>query len=254
MEKKQDEIHWYGLLGRNISYSFSRGYFAEKFKRLNRSDCRYVNFDLEDIHQFPNLLQEYPDLKGFNVTIPYKEAIIPYLDKQSDSAKVIGAVNCVQVTPQGLIGYNTDAYGFQKALEPFLRVNHKKALILGTGGASKAVIFALNQLDISSTLASRTPVEGQVTYDDLDENLLQEVDIIVNTTPLGTYPNVEAFPPVPFGCISNKHLVIDLIYNPEKTTFLQKCEARGATISNGYDMLVHQAEKNWEIWNNSSEL
>jgi shikimate dehydrogenase len=254
MEKKQDEIHWYGLLGRNISYSFSRGYFAEKFERLNRSDCRYINFDLDDIHQLPDILEQYQNLKGFNVTIPYKEAIIPYLDKLSDSAKAIGAVNCVQVTSQGLVGYNTDAYGFQKALEPFLQANHKKALILGTGGASKAVVFALNQLDISSTLVSRTPVEGQITYDDLDANLLQEIDIIVNSTPLGTHPNVEAFPPVPFEYISNKHLVIDLIYNPVKTTLLQKCEARGASISNGYDMLVHQAEKSWEIWNSDSEL
>lgn len=254
MEKKHDEIHWYGLLGRNISYSFSRGYFAEKFERLNRSDCRYVNFDLENIQQFPVILEQYQNLKGFNVTIPYKEAIIPYLDKQSDSAKIIGAVNCVQVTPQGLVGHNTDAYGFQKALEPFLQANHKKALILGTGGASKAVVFALEKINITSILVSRTPVEGQITYDDLDANLLQEIDIIVNTTPLGTHPNVEAFPTIPFEYISNKHLVIDLIYNPVKTIFLQKCEARGATISNGYDMLVHQAEKSWEIWNNSSEL
>jgi shikimate dehydrogenase len=254
MEKKHDEIHWYGLLGRNISYSFSRGYFADKFERLNRSDCRYVNFDLEDIQQLPNILQEYPHLKGFNVTIPYKQAIIPYLDKQSDSAKAIGAVNCVQVSTQGLVGHKTDAFGFLKAMEPFLQDNHKKALILGTGGASKAVFYALNLLKIPTTLVSRTPVEGQVTYDDLDEYLLKKVDIIINTTPLGTYPNVEAFPPIPFKYISNKHLVIDLIYNPEKTVFLKKCEAQGATISNGYNMLVQQAEKSWEIWNTNSKV
>jgi len=249
METKLEEINWFGLLGRNIEYSFSRNYFAEKFNQLQRSDCRYVNFDIEHIDLFPNILKQYPSLKGFNVTIPYKETIIPFLDDLSDTARAIGAVNCVQVTSGRLLGHNTDAFGFQKSIENLVQPHHQNALILGSGGASKAVNFALQQLGISSQIVSRNVKNDQLSYADLNNEVMSETHLIINTTPLGTHPNVDDFPPIPFEFITPQHVVVDLIYNPEKTLLLQKCENRGAVILNGYDMLVQQAEKSWEIWN-----
>lgn len=249
MEAKRDEINWYGLLGKNIEYSFSRTFFKEKFEKQQLHHCRYVNFDIEEIELLSTILEQYPNLKGFNVTIPYKQAIIPYLDELSETAKEIGAVNCVKVTNQRLIGHNTDAYGFQKTIEKILKPNYKKALILGSGGASRAVKFALKKIGISFHLVSRNPKDGALSYTELNEALLAEYQIIINTTPLGTFPKVEDCPPIPYPFITSNHLVMDLIYNPEKTLFLKNTEARGATILNGLDMLINQAEKSWDIWN-----
>ncbi len=247
MEKEKNRL--FGLLGRNINYSFSRGYFAEKFKTENISDSTYVNFDIADIQQFPKILQS-KGLKGLNVTIPYKQDVIPYLDELSENAQEIGAVNTITVSPEGkTTGYNTDYFGFLKSLEPLLQTHHRHALILGTGGASKGVAYALKELGIRHTFVSRTPSENQITYTDLTKDVFEKNQIIVNSTPIGTSPNVDQFPDIPYQFIDKNHIAYDLIYNPETTTFLKKCQNQGAVIKNGSDMLILQAEKSWEIWN-----
>tara|TARA_B100000949_G_scaffold177633_1_gene158442 strand:- start:13944 stop:14675 length:732 start_codon:yes stop_codon:yes gene_type:complete len=239
----------FGLLGRNISYSFSQGYFTEKFKGLGLKDHSYENFDIQNMDGFKNVLAQ-DNLKGLNVTIPYKQDIIPFLDELDEKAAKIGAVNTIQFSEKGLKGFNTDAYGFQKSLEPFLKPHHKNALILGTGGASKAVRFVLDELGIANTYVSRSKKEGQYTYNELDQSILEKNTLIINCTPLGTYPNIEDKPALPYQYIGPDHLLYDLIYNPEKTSFLAMGEANGATICNGLKMLEQQAEKAWEIWNN----
>ena len=238
----------FGLLGKNISYSFSQGYFTQKFKNLGLTDHSYENFDIQNIGELKNVLAQ-DNLKGLNVTIPYKQDIIPYLDELDAKAEKIGAVNTIQFTKNGLKGFNTDAYGFQKSLEPFLKPHHNNALILGTGGASKAVRFVLDELGIPNTYVSRSKKEGQYTYGELDKDIIKKNTLIINCTPLGTYPNVEDKPQIPYQHIGGSHLLYDLIYNPEKTTFLTLGEANGATICNGLKMLEQQAEKAWEIWN-----
>jgi shikimate dehydrogenase len=212
------------------------------------NDHSYENFDLQEITELEQVLSQN-QLKGLNVTIPYKEEVIPYLDEMDAQAAKIGAVNTIKFTKQGLKGFNTDAHGFKKSLEPFLKPHHTKALILGTGGASKAVRFVLDELGIANTFVSRTKKEGQLTYEELDQNILEECTLIINCTPLGTHPNVENKPDLPYQFIGNDHLLYDLIYNPEKTTFLALGEANGAAICNGSKMLQYQAEKAWEIWN-----
>lgn len=240
----------YGLLGKNISYSFSRKYFAEKFSKLELSKYSYENFDIPEIEEFPNIIKSIPHLKGFNVTIPYKESILPYIDKLSKKAKKIGAINCVKVTKKGTLkGYNTDWYGFKKSLEPLLQSHNTKALILGTGGASKAVAFTLEQLNIDFKYVSRQRTTTNLQYEDLNEAIFQEYTIIINCTPIGTFPTIDACPALPYEHFSAQHIAYDLIYNPEETTFLKIAKEKGATIKNGYDMLVFQAEKAWEIWN-----
>ncbi|MEZ4809150.1 MAG: shikimate dehydrogenase [Allomuricauda sp.] len=248
MDRTEKKENRYGLLGRNISYSFSQGYFAQKFKDLGLTDHSYENFDIQDISEFGTVLANNP-LKGLNVTIPYKEQIIPYLDALDPTAEKIGAVNTIKFTKNGLIGFNTDAHGFQKSLEPFLSPHHTKALILGTGGASKAVRFVLETMGLSSHYVSRTKKIGQYAYEDLDRGIMTAHTVIVNCTPLGTHPNVKDKPPIPYRFIGEKHVFFDLIYNPEKTAFLIEGEKKGATICNGLKMLQLQAEKAWEIWN-----
>lgn len=240
----------FGLLGRNISYSFSQGYFTQKFKDLGLENHSYENFDLQSIEEFALVLQQ-ENLKGLNVTIPYKQEVIPFLDELDSKAAKIGAVNTIQFTKNGLKGFNTDAYGFQVSLQPFLKPHHTHALILGTGGASKAVKFVLEELDIVTTYVSRNPKDGQLTYSDLDEETMKQNTLIVNCTPLGTFPNIEDKPTLPYAFIGSQHLLYDLIYNPEKTAFLKQGEIQGSTICNGLEMLKGQAEKAWEIWNNS---
>ncbi|MFS4456620.1 shikimate dehydrogenase family protein [Maribacter sp. 2304DJ31-5] len=249
MEKTEKNTLRFGLIGKNISYSFSRGYFGKKFKDLNLDHCSYENFDLESIQEFDNLIKDTDNLKGLNVTIPYKEEIIPYLDELEKSAKKIGAVNAIKIKGRQLIGYNTDAHGFQKSLEPHLKEHHKKALILGTGGASKAIAFVLDNLGISYRFVSRSGKNNGFTYEELNEEILTEHLLIINCSPLGTYPNINEKPDIPYTSITKKHLLFDLIYNPEKTTFLKFGEQQGATICNGLRMLELQAEKAWEIWN-----
>ncbi|MGS2763752.1 shikimate dehydrogenase family protein [Sinomicrobium sp. M5D2P9] len=241
----------FGLIGKNISYSFSQVYFREKFEKLHLTDHSYVNFDLQDIKEFPNLLSEHPDLRGCNVTIPYKEAVMPYLSGLSNKAEQIGAVNVIKVEKRRLTGYNTDYYGFQASLQPLLRKEHRRALILGTGGASKAIAFSLKELGIAYTFVSRSPEEGQLSYEDLDEKIMQASPVIVNCTPLGTYPDVEKKPPIPYNFITPGHLLYDLIYNPAETSFLKEGRLKGATTSSGLRMLQLQAEKAWEIWNSN---
>lgn len=238
----------YGLLGKNIAYSFSRAFFSEKFK-IESLACTYVNFDIDTIQDFREVIT-HENLKGLNVTIPYKQAVIPFLDKIDPIAQQIGAVNVIKFSKsKELIGFNSDYYGFLSALKPFLHPGIKKALILGTGGASLAVRYALDTLGISSRFVSREPKVNQFSYQQLDEQLLQSYLLLINATPLGTYPNISDFPKIPYRFIGNTHLLFDLIYNPEETVFLQKAKARGAATCNGRKMLVLQAEKSWEIWN-----
>ncbi|MDC6367507.1 MULTISPECIES: shikimate dehydrogenase [Flavobacteriaceae] len=248
MEKIEKKGNRYGLLGRNISYSFSEGYFAKKFEELELLDHSYENFDIPEIAHFEKVISEN-NLKGLNVTIPYKQQVIPYLDELDATAAKIGAVNTIKFTEKGLKGYNTDAFGFKNSLEPLLEPYHDKALILGTGGASKAIRFVLDELGIANSYVSRTKKEGQFTYEDLDKNLIESHKLIINCTPLGTYPNIEEKPHLPYEHVGAKHFLYDLIYNPEKTVFLTLGEEKGASICNGLKMLQGQAEKAWEIWN-----
>lgn len=240
-----------GLLGRNISYSFSVSYFKKKFQKEGIQNVRYQNFDIPKITLFSEIVKNTEGLKGLNVTIPYKEEVIPYLNKLNKKAKEIGAVNTIKVTKKGkLVGYNTDCYGFIKSIEPFLKKHHKKALILGTGGASKAVIYALKQKGIECHYVSRTASNHvRFTYEELSADIVSEHQIIVNCTPLGTYPNIENCPSIPFESISEEHILFDLIYNPEETKFLRLGKEKGAIAINGLEMLKLQAEKAWSIWN-----
>jgi shikimate dehydrogenase len=245
-----ENLKKYGLIGKNISYSFSKKYFTEKFTEDLFDDCVYENFDIQNIEEFPEILKKNPDLKGLNVTIPHKETILPYLDTLSDKAFKIGAVNVIRFTKKGnLKGYNSDWYGFKKSLEPLLKPHHKKALILGTGGAAKAVAFALEQLGIFYTFVSREDKENYINYSRLNATSFDNYQIVINCTPIGTAPNIKEFPPIPYDYFTEKHIAFDLIYNPEVTQFLKKAKKKGAIIKNGYEMLVFQAEKAWNIWN-----
>ncbi|MBD0833266.1 shikimate dehydrogenase family protein [Aestuariibaculum sediminum] len=239
-----------GLLGRNISYSFSRSYFKKKFEDEQIHNTTYENFDIPSIDDLPKILINTKGLKGFNVTIPYKQEVIPYLDKLNKKAKAIGAVNTIRVTKKGkLIGYNTDCYGFKKSLKPHLKKHHKSALILGTGGASKAVAYSLDKLGISYKYVSRSASKGvEYTYKDLTESIIKDNKVIVNCTPLGTFPNIENRPDIPYNGITSKHILFDLIYNPEETTFLKLGKKHQAKTINGLNMLIFQAEKAWSIW------
>ncbi|MCG2792138.1 MAG: shikimate dehydrogenase [Weeksellaceae bacterium] len=235
----------FGLLGKNISYSFSKKYFEEKFKKLLLIDYRYELFDIPEIEAV-NLLLETPNLKGLNVTIPYKQTIIPFLDELSDEAKKIGAVNCISFHNEKKIGYNTDAFGFEKTLLIHKKDHHRKALILGDGGAAKAVRYILDKHHIEHTTVSR---KSEINFGNISEELVKNSLLIIQTTPVGTFPNVEDSVPFPFDAITDRHYVIDLIYNPSETAFLRKSAEKGATTLNGFYMLEQQAEKAWEIWN-----
>ncbi|GAA4731470.1 shikimate dehydrogenase family protein [Flavisolibacter ginsenosidimutans] len=238
----------YGLLGRTLTHSFSKSYFAKKFAEEGISDAVYENFELKTVEEFPLLLSERPDLKGLNVTIPYKEEVLQFLTDKNDVVEAIGACNTIKIEGENLTGYNTDVIGFRKSLEPQLRPHHKKALVLGTGGASKAIWYVLNELGIEPQLVSRHKQEGQCGYEDLGEEVLSTHHLIINTTPLGMYPNINADPPIPYEFITPQHFLFDLIYNPPKTKFLAEGEKRGAQICNGQQMLIEQAEASWRIW------
>lgn len=237
----------YGLIGKNISYSFSPGYFKTKFESLGLEDCSYEIFDLPEISHFPEILAQQ-DLSGLNVTIPYKTAICPYLKRLDPDAAEIGAVNTIRFTETGPEGYNTDVIGFNESLVPLLNSGDKAALILGTGGASKAIAFGLTKLGITYRFVSRAPKVGQLSYSDLNGLLLQRYQIIINCTPLGTHPNVNAAPPIPYEALNKSHLLYDLIYNPERTAFLEEGIKVGCRIKNGLEMLHLQAEASWNIW------
>lgn len=251
MEEKRSK-KLFGLVGKNISYSFSRGYFAEKFEMLDLHDHEYVNFDLTVINELDDVLKEHnSSLKGMNVTIPYKEEIIPFLDRVDKKAKKIGAVNTIKITKKGkLKGYNTDYYGFKNSLKPLLKEKHKKALILGTGGASKAIAYALKKLNIEYAFVSRKAKnEAMFSYNDLNKTVVEDHLVIINCTPLGTSPNITEKPNIPYQYIGEHHILYDLIYNPAESAFLKSGKENGATIKNGLQMLELQAEKAWEIWN-----
>lgn len=241
----------FGLLGKNISYSFSPKYFKDKFEKLGLTHFKYFIFDIPEIEEFPFLLyHKEHEFKGLNVTIPYKESVIKYLHEINQEAKQIGAVNTIKVTEDNkLIGYNTDVYGFQKSIEPLLKTHHKKALILGTGGASKAIEYVFKKLGIEVTFVTRKVSENAILYSLLTKEIIAEHTIIVNCTPVGTYPNINDAPNIPYQHINNQHLLFDLIYNPTETQFLKLGKSNGATVKNGYEMLELQAEKSWEIWN-----
>ena len=239
----------YGLIGKNIDYSFSRTYFNQKFLS-GKIEATYRNFDLADISEFPKLLKETGDIKGFNVTIPYKETILPYLDEIEDTAKEIGAVNTIKIGKNGkLIGYNSDFFGFTEALKLYLKAHHTKALILGTGGASKAVSYALQKLGIEFSYVSRSKSSCNFIYSDLSPAIMDKYNLIINCTPLGTFPNLEQYPPIPTQFLNSKHLVFDLIYNPSHTKLMKLALNQNAKVTNGLAMLEFQAEKAWEIWN-----
>ena len=242
----------FGLLGKNISYSFSRKYFTEKFKKLDLKQFEYVNYDLERIEEFSSkVLIDKNILGGLNITIPYKEQIIPFLDEIDSEAESIGAVNTIKILDDGrLKGYNTDAYGFETSLKSCWKGDENGALILGTGGASKAIAHVLQKLGIPFLFVSRAKSNEQIiSYQELNEQVILEHELIINCSPLGTYPDIEAKPDLPYEFLTNRHLLFDLIYNPEMTTFLKMGEKAGAIVKNGGSMLKHQADRSWEIWN-----
>ena len=239
----------FGLIGRPLSHSFSKTFFTEKFEREGLADCRYQNYELNTIGELPGLLESIPGLLGLNVTIPYKEEILPFLHVSDPVVEAIGACNCIRIEGEQILGFNTDATGFTRALEPFLKSFHTKALVLGNGGASKAVQFALSALNIASTVVVRTPAEGMLIYEDVNDELVHDHLLLINTTPLGTFPNTDAVVEIPFSAVGKKHLLFDLVYNPAMTTFLRRGADRGGQISNGYQMLVEQAQESWIIWN-----
>jgi len=236
----------FGLIGRNIAYSFSRGYFSEKFKALGLADS-YVNFDIGSLDEFPKIVNT-PNLSGLNVTIPYKEEIIPLLDCISDQAREIGAVNTISFAGGKTTGHNTDWTGFRDSLVPMLKPEHKSALILGSGGAAKAIVYALRKMGIEVVTVSRNPTDSQRSYDDLN-NLMGKHLIVINATPTGTFPNIDDAPPIPYDHFTPRHIAYDLVYNPAETKFLQNAKARGAVAKNGLEMLQLQAEAAWKIWN-----
>ncbi len=253
MEEK-DVKKMYALVGKNISYSFSKGYFTNKFKELGLETSDYVNFDIQSIEELSAKIKENETtLRGMNVTIPYKLDVFNFLDEIDKKARKIGAVNTIKIGEKGkLTGFNTDVYGFKKSLKPLLKNHHKKALILGTGGASKAVAYVLKKLGITYRFVSRNPKgKKEVSYNSLSKEIIETHCLIINCTPLGTHPNIKDCPSIPYQFIGKKHLLFDLIYNPETTTFLSKGQQNNAAIKNGLEMLEQQAEKAWRIWNNS---
>lgn len=244
----------YGLIGYPLKHSFSIGYFNEKFEAEN-IDAQYVNFEIPDIRDFMEVIEENPNLCGLNVTIPYKEQVIPYLDELDKNTAKIGAVNVIKIIrlPKGkvkLVGYNSDIVGFTQSIEPLLQPHHTKALILGTGGASKAVFHGLDNLGIKATFVSRTKKSDDIlTYRELTPEIMQEHTVIVNTTPLGMYPKVDFCPDIPYDQLTPNHLLYDLLYNPNETLFMKKGKEKGAVVKNGLEMLLLQAFASWEIWN-----
>jgi shikimate dehydrogenase len=239
----------FGLIGYPLGHSFSKKYFEAKFEKEGIKDCLYDLYEIEDITLFPKIVKENPELIGMNVTIPYKEKVIPYLDQLDPACQKIGAVNTIQFLNGKTIGHNTDVIGFEKSLLPLLKNHHQNALILGTGGAAKAVQFVLEKLNISFKYVSRKKAKEHLLYTDLNEEIIEKYTLIINTTPLGMFPKIDNLPNLPYQFISKKHLVYDLIYNPLETAFLQKAKAQGATIKNGLEMLQIQAEESWKIWN-----
>jgi shikimate dehydrogenase len=237
----------YGIIGHPLLQTFSPGYFKAKFEQLGLEES-YHKFPLAAIGGLKTLLQTYPELKGLNVTIPYKEAVLPFLDELEDTAREIGAVNTIKIRDGKLKGYNTDVTGFRDSLQPLLQPQHTSALVLGTGGASKAVAYVLRRLGIGYRFVSRTPAAGTLSYSMLDQRTIEEHLLIINTTPLGMFPHVTDAPAIPYEHLGKLHLLYDLVYNPAETLFLLRGKEQGAATQNGYNMLIGQAEAAWKIW------
>lgn len=243
----------YGLIGFPLSHSFSKGFFAEKFAKEHIVNTQYENYPIESVDQFHQLWQHEPQLQGINITIPHKKAVIPFLDHVSTVVHAINACNCIRKYNGKLYGYNTDVIGFEKSLKPFLQPHHQKALILGTGGAAAAVAWVLEKLGISFKYVSRSDKgEGIISYDTLNDAILNEHHLIINTSPVGMFPNVKEAPALHYEVLTDKHHLYDLIYNPAETLFLTKGKECGASIQNGLEMLHLQAEASWEIWNSAT--
>lgn len=242
----------YGLIGYPLGHSFSKNYFNEKFHN-ECIDAQYINFEISDIGDLPEIIDSNPELKGFNVTIPYKEKVISYLDYISPEARAIGAVNVVKIEHKNndviLKGYNSDVIGFTKSIEPLLEKFHKKALILGTGGASKAINYGLKSLGLESLFVSRYQRPGMIQYEQITPEMIQEYNVIVNCTPVGMYPQVDTCPQLPYKAMSTHNLLYDLIYNPDETLFMKRGKEKGASVKNGLEMLLLQAFASWEFWN-----
>ena len=240
----------FGLIGFPLGHSFSKNFFKEKFIRERYSEITYENYEINSLEKLPDILTKNPDLRGFNVTIPYKEKIISLLDDIDIIAKKIGSVNTVKISDGKLIGYNTDYLGFRESIISWLPNTNISALVLGSGGSSKAIKYVLDDLRISYKVISRDSKDMKISYKELKNlSMISTSKLIINTTPLGMSPNVGGFPDIDYNLINNKHFVFDLVYNPIKTKFLSLCEERGANIKNGYEMLVAQAEEAWKIWN-----
>ena len=241
----------FGLIGYPLGHSFSKRFFTDKFQSEG-IEAAYETYPLENIELFPSLIQDI-ELSGLNVTIPYKEQVIPFLDEMDDAAAEIGAVNVIKFIRSNdrltLKGYNSDAAGFEQSLTPYLQPHHTKALILGTGGASKAIRYVLNKLGIQTQYVSRTASESKISYNQLSNELMDEYKLIVNASPLGTFPNVDTCPDIPYEFLTEKHLLFDVIYNPAETLFMKKGKEKGATVINGEPMLIGQALVAWSIWN-----
>jgi len=245
----------YGLIGYPLSHSFSKGYFTEKFRKENISDSQYENYPIDSIDKVIDTIKSNSALIGLNVTIPYKEQVIQYLDETDEAVKEIGAVNTIKIKRENakiyLKGYNTDVYGFKNSIVPLFNRQNYKALILGTGGASKAIKYILNKLNINFLSASIEELkENEIRYNEIDENMIKDRLLIINATPLGTYPNINTCPDIPYNAITPNHILFDLVYNPSETLFLKQGKQNGAKIKNGLEMLHLQAEKSYEIWNN----
>ena len=238
----------YGIIGFPLGHSFSRAFFTEKFQK-EHIDAEYVNFEIPSAHLLPEIIRSNPHLRGLNVTLPYKEAVIPMLDSMSDEAREIGAVNVIQVREGRLKGFNSDIIGFMGSLRPLLKPWHQHALVLGTGGASRAIRVGLERLGLDWTYVSRTAAEGRLTYSALTPEVMEHFQVIVNCSPVGMFPKVDACPDIPYHLLSPRHLLYDLVYNPEETLFLKRGAQQGATIKNGLEMLHLQALASWEFWN-----
>lgn len=239
----------FGLIGFPLSHSFSKGYFANYFSTENITDAQYENYPIETIDAFLDLWKNNPNLKGLNVTIPYKKAVIPFLQNPSTVVETIQACNCIRLYEGALYGYNTDVIGFEQSLLPFLKPHHQKALIFGTGGAAAAVEWVLQKLGIAYQLVSRKPAPGVLSYDSLDAGIIAANTLLINTSPVGMYPQIEEAPSLPYEAITSKHHLYDLIYNPAETKFLTLGARQGATIKNGLEMLHIQANASWDLWN-----
>jgi shikimate dehydrogenase len=239
----------YGLIGYPLTHSLSQQYFTDKFSQEGIDDYMYERFSIPSINDLHTILNTHKDLCGFNITIPYKKEVLAFLTERSKAVEEVGACNCVKIEGQNLIGYNTDVIGFENSLLPFLKPTHNQALVLGTGGAALAIVYVLQKLGIAYKYVSRSAAEGQFCYNDLDASVMELHTLIINTTPLGMFPNIDACPNIPYQLLTPEHHLFDLTYNPAESTFLAKGKQMGATIQNGQQMFVEQAEQSWRIWN-----